>query len=123
LHRSRCALDYQFFRPPASRFAWLFTHFGSMIAAYIATVSAFSAVNFHFINPVRLRWLWPTAVGSLVITFYTARYQAKLAQGARLEQLVTVREARGFLTSRLAAPDVSPQPRIPKVCPSTSRTS
>jgi hypothetical protein len=64
-----------------------------MLAAYIATVSAFSAVNFHFINPVWLRWLWPTVVGSLVITFYTARYQAKLAQGARLQQLVTVREA------------------------------
>ena len=84
---------YQFFRPPASRVAWLFTHFGNMLAAYIATVSAFSAVNFHFINPVWLRWLWPTVVGSLVITFYTARYKAKLARGSRLQQLVTVREA------------------------------
>jgi hypothetical protein len=84
---------YQFFRPPDSRVAWLFTHFGSMLAAYIATVSAFSAVNFHFINPVWLRWLWPTVAGSLVITLYTAHYQSKLAQGARLQQLVTVREA------------------------------
>ncbi|MGD0475710.1 MAG: hypothetical protein ABSB70_21185 [Candidatus Velthaea sp.] len=84
---------YQFFRPPKSRAAWLFTHFGSMLAAYIATVSAFSAVNFHFIHPVWLRWLWPTVVGSLVITVYTVRYQAKLAQGARLQQLVTMREA------------------------------
>ena len=83
---------YQFFRPPASRVAWLFTHFGSMLAAYIATVSAFSAVNFTFMNPIWLRWLWPTVVGSLVITFYVARYQTKLAHGTRLQQLVTVRE-------------------------------
>lgn len=64
-----------------------------MLAAYISTVSAFSAVNFHFLNPVWLRWLWPTVIGSLVITFYTAHYKAKLARGAHLQQLVTVREA------------------------------
>jgi len=84
---------YQFFRPPASRLAWLFAHFGNMLAAYIATVSAFSAVNFHFIHPVWLRWLWPTVVGTLVITYSTAHYRSKLAQGARIQQLVTIRRA------------------------------
>jgi hypothetical protein len=73
-----------------------------MLAAYIATVSAFSAVNFHFIHPIWLRWLWPTVVGSLVITYYTAQYQSKLAKGARIEQLVTIREAP--VTFSAAAP-------------------
>jgi FtsH-binding integral membrane protein len=83
---------YQFFRPPVSRTAWLFAHFGNMLAAYIATVTAFSAVNFHFLNPVWLRWLWPSVVGTAVITYYTVRYKTKLAGGSRISQLVTVRD-------------------------------
>ena len=83
---------YQFFRPPTARAAWLFAHFGNMLAAYIATVTAFSAVNLRFIDPVWLRWLWPTVLGTLVITYYTRRYKRKLAGGARVQQLVTVRE-------------------------------
>ena len=83
---------YQFFRPPATRAAWLYAHFGNMLAAYIATVTAFSSVNFHFLHPIWVRWLWPTVVGSLVITYYTARYKTKLARGAHVQQLVTVRE-------------------------------
>ena len=82
---------YQFFRPPTATAAWLFAHFGSMLAAYIATVTAFSAVNFAFINPIWVRWLWPTVLGTLVITYYTARYKTKLAHGAHLRELVTVR--------------------------------
>ena len=84
---------YQFYRPPTSRAAWLFAHFGNMLAAYIATVTAFSAVNFHFLHPIWVRWLWPTVVGTLVITYYTARYKATLARGVRVQQIVTVREA------------------------------
>jgi hypothetical protein len=83
---------YQFFRPPTAPAAWLFSHFGSMLAAYIATVTAFSVVNFRFLNPVWIRWAWPTVIGTLVITYYTARYKAKLARGARVGQLVTLRE-------------------------------
>ena len=82
----------RFVRPPADTNAWLFEHFGMMLAAYIATVTAFSAVNFHFIHPVWLRWLWPTVVGTIVIASTTARYKAKVAKGATLRQLVTVRE-------------------------------
>jgi len=41
---------------------WMYLHMAGMLASYIATVSAFSAVNFMFL-PVILRWLWPTIVG------------------------------------------------------------
>jgi hypothetical protein len=83
---------YQFFRPPTAPAAWLFTHFGSMLAAYIATVTAFSVVNFKFLNPVWVRWAWPTVVGTIVITYYVTVYKTKIARGAHVEQLVTVRE-------------------------------
>lgn len=83
---------YQFFRPPTARAAWLFAHFGNMLGAYIATVTAFSAVNFHFLNPIWVRWLWPTVLGTLFITYYTARYKAKLSQGAHVQKLFTVRD-------------------------------
>ena len=84
---------YEFFRPPTARAAWLFAHFGNMLAAYIATVTAFSAVNLRFIEPIWIRWLWPTVIGTLVITYYTTRYKRELGRGTRVAQLVTVRDA------------------------------
>lgn len=81
---------YEFFRPPTARAAWLFAHFGNMLAAYIATVTAFSAVNLRFIEPVFVRWLWPTVLGTLVIAYYTTRYKRELGRGIRVQHLVTV---------------------------------
>jgi hypothetical protein len=65
-----------FLRPPADKRAWWFSHMSNMMAAYIATVSAFSVVNFHFLPPVA-RWLWPTVVGSIGITIWTRHYREK----------------------------------------------
>lgn len=65
-----------FLRPPADKRAWWFSHMSSMLAAYIATVSAFSVVNFHFLPPVA-RWLWPTVVGTIGITIWTRHYREK----------------------------------------------
>ena len=63
-------------RPPlASR--WLIRHFTNMTAAYIATVTAFSSVNFKFIDPVWVRWLWPTLAGSALITYWNIRYRKR----------------------------------------------
>jgi uncharacterized membrane protein len=81
-----------FVRPPAERSAWLFEHFSNMLAAYIATVTAFSAVNFTFIHPIWVRWLWPTVAGTILITYYTTRYKTAIARGAPTRTLVTVRE-------------------------------
>lgn len=65
-----------FLRPPTDKRAWWFSHMSSMLAAYIATVSAFSVVNFHFL-PTVARWLWPTVVGSIVIAVWTRYYREK----------------------------------------------
>jgi uncharacterized membrane protein len=52
---------------------WLYEHLSRMAAGYIATVTAFSSVNFLFLPPVA-RWLWPTVVGSPLIAVLVRRY-------------------------------------------------
>ncbi len=68
----------KFVRPPADRNAWWFAHMGGMLGSYIATVSAFSVVNFTFL-PTAARWLWPTVIGTpliaLWVTYYTIRFR------------------------------------------------
>jgi Predicted membrane protein (DUF2306) len=68
----------KFVRPPADRNAWWFAHMGGMLGSYIATVSAFSVVNFTFLSPA-VRWLWPTVIGTplivLWITYYKIRFR------------------------------------------------
>ena len=54
--------------------AWMVAHLQRMLGAYIATVSAFSAVNFQFLPPV-VRWLWPTAVGVPIIIVLARKYE------------------------------------------------
>jgi len=49
----------------------------------IAAVTAFSAVNLHFI-PLVARWAWPTVIGTLLITW--ANIQYRRPEPARLEQ-------------------------------------
>ena len=68
----------QFRRPPTEKRWWWFSHMRNMLAAYIATVSAFSVVNLTFLPPV-LRWLWPTVVGTTGIVIWTRHYRRKFA--------------------------------------------
>ena len=63
-----------FLRPSGDKRAWFYKHMTSMLAAYIATVSAFSAVNFSFLPPL-VRWLWPTVLGGIGITLWVAHYK------------------------------------------------
>jgi hypothetical protein len=72
-----------FLRPPNDKRAWWFTHMTRMLAAYIATVTAFSAVNFQFLPPLP-RWLWPTALGVVGISIWT-RYYRKKFYGAKVQ--------------------------------------
>lgn len=65
-----------FLRPPTDKRAWWFSHMSSMMAAYIATVSAFSVVNFHFLPPIA-RWLWPTIIGAIGIAVWKRYYREK----------------------------------------------
>lgn len=69
-----------FLRPPADPRAWWYQHMGNMLGAYIATVSAFSVVNFTALPPAA-RFLWPTVVGSPLIAIWTRYYKRRFAGG------------------------------------------
>ena len=75
-----------FLHPPTEKQAWWFTHMRRMLSAYIATVTAFSVVNFRFLPPVA-RWLWPTAAGTIGIMLWVAYYRRRFA-GPRPEARV-----------------------------------
>jgi hypothetical protein len=67
---------YRSFTPPHDRMAWWYDHMQGMTGSYIAAVSAFSAVNFHFM-PDALRWLWPTLLGAPLLAYWKRHYQRK----------------------------------------------
>jgi hypothetical protein len=71
-----------FKRVAADPRAWWYRHMGNMVGAYIATVSAFSVVNFTFLPPM-VRWLWPTAVGVPLIFIWIRSYRRRFARRAR----------------------------------------
>jgi len=76
----------KFVRPPADRNAWWFAHMGGMLGSYIATVLAFSVVNFTFL-PIAVRWLWPTVIGTPLIAVWVAYYRVRFRRTptARIE--------------------------------------
>ena len=65
-----------FRRHPPEKMAWWYSHMARMLSAYIATVTAFSVVNFRFLPPVP-RWLWATVVGTAGIVIWTRYYRKK----------------------------------------------
>jgi len=69
---------WRFRFPPKGPRTWFFLHMTRMLAAYITTVSAFSAVNFMFLPPV-VRWLWPTVIGTIGITIWVRHYRKRFA--------------------------------------------
>jgi uncharacterized membrane protein len=77
-------------KPSGEKAAWLYNHLGGMIGGYIATVSAFSAVNMHFL-PAIIQWLWPTIIGTPVIFLFIRYYRRKISGGKKPEELVEVR--------------------------------
>ena len=64
------------FRPPRSPQSWMLRHMTRFLGAYIATVTAFSVVNFQFL-PYFWRWLWPTMFGVLGIFVWRRHYAKK----------------------------------------------
>lgn len=66
----------EFRHHPADKMAWWYSHMTRMLAAYIATVTAFSVVNMKFLPQVT-RWLWPTIVGTTGIVIWTRYYRRK----------------------------------------------
>lgn len=55
---------------------WIGGHVARMGGGYIATVTAFSTVNFAFL-PVAARWLWPTVVGAPAIALAIRHYESE----------------------------------------------
>jgi len=69
----------RFLRPPTDRMAWWYRHMANMIGSYIAAVTAFSVVNFHFL-PTTVRWLWPTMVGTPLIAIWITYYRMRFSK-------------------------------------------
>jgi hypothetical protein len=65
--------------PSRHRQAWWFAHMGGLLGSYVATVSAFSAVNFTFL-PLAARFLWPSVVGVPLIVVWVAYYRARFSR-------------------------------------------
>jgi uncharacterized membrane protein len=73
----------RFARPVTDRQAWLIHHLTKMLGAYIATVTAVSAVNFHFLPPV-WRWLWPTIIIAPFIFMWVRKYKMRTARTSKV---------------------------------------
>lgn len=67
---------WRFLSPPTERMAWWYKHMANMIGSYIAAVTAFSVVNFHFL-PTTIRWLWPTMLGTPLIAIWITYYKLR----------------------------------------------
>ncbi|MEY4728977.1 MAG: hypothetical protein RL020_135, partial [Pseudomonadota bacterium] len=67
---------FRYARPVVDKQAWLINHLSKMLGAYIATVTAVSAVNFHFLPPV-WRWLWPTIIIAPFIFMWVRKYRTR----------------------------------------------
>jgi len=71
----------RFARPSPATHRWWFDHMAGMLGSYVATVSAFSVVNFTFL-PTSVRWLWPTVIGVPLITLWIAYYKRRFRRSA-----------------------------------------
>jgi hypothetical protein len=65
-----------FLKYAPSPHGWMLSHMTRFVGAYIATVTAFSVVNFQFL-PYAWRWLWPTMFGTLGIIAWRRHYAKK----------------------------------------------
>ena len=68
----------RFSSSPGGQMAWWYTQMTRMLTAYIATVTAFSVVNFQFLPPIA-RWLWATVAGTVGIVIWTRYYRRKFS--------------------------------------------
>lgn len=80
-----------FLKPSSDPKEWFFSHMTGMVTAYIAAVSAFSAVNMDFLPPV-VQWLWPTVIGSPLLARSIRSYKAKFTKGKKVSEVVQVSE-------------------------------
>lgn len=73
------------------RHGWLYNHIGRMVGGFIAAVTAFSTNVLNFL-PEIAQWLWPTLIGTPLITYWIRTYRKKLDNGARITDLVQLKK-------------------------------
>ncbi len=73
----------RFLRTHHDKQEWLYAHMSGFLGSYIATVSAFSAVNLDLISPVWLQWLWPSLVGVPLLAGWVRYTRARFDRGER----------------------------------------
>ncbi|MEZ4755538.1 MAG: hypothetical protein R2817_01785 [Flavobacteriales bacterium] len=78
---------HQFYKRSVDKREWVYMHMSGSIGAYIATVSAFSAVNLNFIKPMWLQWLWPTIIGVPLLLWWMRRYRWEFTKGKRVSEV------------------------------------
>lgn len=84
--------DFQrFYKTSHDKREWLYAHMTGFLGGYIATVSAFSAVNLEAIRPLWLQWLWPTIIGAPLIAWWVRYYRGKFTNGRRSRDLFDIR--------------------------------
>ena len=81
----------RFYKRTHDKRQWLYAHMTGFLGGYIATVSAFSAVNLDMIKPVWLQWLWPTIIGSPLIAYWVRHYRQRFTNGRRTRDLFDIR--------------------------------
>lgn len=81
----------RFYKHSHDKQEWLYGHMTGFLGGYIATLSAFSAVNLHMIGPVWLQWLWPTIVGAPLIAMWVRHYRRRFARGRRVRDVLEMR--------------------------------
>lgn len=79
-----------YIKKPAEKEYWLFNHIGRMISGFIASVTAFS-VNVLGFLPGIWPWIWPALVGTPFIIYWIRIYKRKIAEGARITDLVQLK--------------------------------
>ena len=73
-----------------TRLGSLLLHISAMMAAYISAVTAFCVINFHGV-PMALRWIVPSALGSIVIAYFSTQYRLRFARVRKAADAAPVR--------------------------------
>lgn len=78
---------HKFYKRTVDKREWLYMHMSGFLGGYVATVSAFSAVNLDMISPLWLQWLWPTILGTPLIAYWIRYYRKEFAKGKRVSEV------------------------------------
>jgi uncharacterized membrane protein len=67
---------HEFWRPPVTKYHWWLSHMARMLGAYLASVTAVSVVNLHYL-PTAVRWFGPILVGGPGIALWMLYYRRR----------------------------------------------